>query len=535
MKKSFLLFCITVFFTTGLFAQVQKYYRIKIFTNDSGLAKLASEGVTIDHGEYKKTQYFISEFSEEEFNIIKQDGFKYQVLINDMAAYYVSRNKDIAKESKENDNDILSGCKYATPQNFRLGTMGGFYTLNDLMTILDTMRLKYPNLISKKAILSFMTTAEGRKIYYVRISNSPDSLQNKPRILYTALHHAREPESLTQLIYYMWYLLENYNKKADITTLVNSCEMYFIPCVNPDGYVYNQTTNPNGGGFWRKNRRDNGDGSFGVDLNRNYGYKWGFDNSGSSSSTSSDTYRGPSAFSEPETQMLRDFCVNYQFKIAINNHTYSNVFIYPWGYDNNHLTKDSATFSQYAQTLTQCNNFQFGTPNQTVGYTANGTSDDWMYGDKTLKPKVFAMTAETGSFMDGFWPAVNHIIPLSRKNMDMNINAAKFAASFTDLSNIFAEKNKTGVNSPGITVYQNSPNPCKGITYIKYAVKDINAGAPYTLNIYNSFGMKTRTINLSLKENSVLINTADLQPGLYYYSISNMQYKSVMMKMMVIK
>jgi murein tripeptide amidase MpaA len=67
----------------------------------------------------------------------------------------------------------------------------------------------------------------------------------------------------------MWYLLENYGTNDEVTYLVNNHQLYFVPCINPDGYVYNQTTNPNGGGMWRKNRRNNGGGVYGVDLNQN--------------------------------------------------------------------------------------------------------------------------------------------------------------------------------------------------------------------------------------------------------------------------
>ena len=52
----------------------------------------------------------------------------------------------------------------------------------------------------------------------------------------------------------------------------------------------------------KEQARQWGDGNYGVDLNRNYGYKWGYDNSGSSNYTGDETYRGPYAFSEPETQ-----------------------------------------------------------------------------------------------------------------------------------------------------------------------------------------------------------------------------------------
>jgi len=114
----------------------------------------------------------------------------------------------------------------------------------------------------------------------------------------------------------MWYLLENYSSDPSIKNIVDNTEMYFIPVVNPDGYIYNQTTNPNGGGLWRKNRRNNGDNTYGVDLNRNYSYNWGYDNTGSSGNTNSDTYRGPSPFSEPESRIMRDFTYQRALRIV---------------------------------------------------------------------------------------------------------------------------------------------------------------------------------------------------------------------------
>ena len=115
----------------------------------------------------------------------------------------------------------------------------------------------------------------------MKISDNPNTDEPEPEVLYTALHHAREPESLSQLIYYMWYVLENYATDPEVQALVDNTEMYFAPCINPDGYLYNEQTDPNGGGLWRKNRRDNLDGEFGVDLNRNYDFSWGYDDTGS--------------------------------------------------------------------------------------------------------------------------------------------------------------------------------------------------------------------------------------------------------------
>ena len=81
-------------------------------------------------------------------------------------------------------------------------------------------------------------------------------LKEKPQVLYTSIHHAREPMSLSQLIFYMWYLLENYDSDPEVQYILNNTELYFIPVVNPDGYLYNEFTNPTGGGLWRKNRKN---------------------------------------------------------------------------------------------------------------------------------------------------------------------------------------------------------------------------------------------------------------------------------------
>src|SRR6185369_7961072 len=110
---------------------------------------------------------------------------------------------------------------------------------------------------------------------------------------------------------------------------VNSREIYIIPCVNVDGYVFNESTDPAGGGMWRKNRRDNGDGTFGVDLNRNYNIDWGNCNAPvagvaancGSFTTSSDSYFGTGPFSEPETKALRDFTFERTFKLSIDQHS----------------------------------------------------------------------------------------------------------------------------------------------------------------------------------------------------------------------
>jgi hypothetical protein len=221
---------------------------------------------------------------------------------------------------------------------------------------------------------------------------------------------------MATVIYFMYYLLENYGSDPEVTYLVNNRQLYFVPVLNPDGYVYNQQTNPNGGGFWRKNRRNNGGGSFGVDLNRNYGYQWGYNNSGSSPDPFDETYRGTGPFTEAETQAIRNFCESHNIKLALNYHTYGDLLIYPWGYINA-FTPDHPVFLALAQDMTQYNGYAHGNSSQLL-YDVNGGSDDWMYGEQTTKEKIFAMTPEVGS---SFWPNINQIYPLAQENIIPNL------------------------------------------------------------------------------------------------------------------
>jgi hypothetical protein len=419
MKKLIILIVLIAFNNT--IAQVQKYHQVKITGDGSLTKKLLQLGITIDHSESSETEV-IAEISESEVNKLKEHQIQHQILIYDMAKFYEMRNQ----ASKSLAAGVCNAPPITKPTNFHLGSMGGYFTFVEMQQILDSMQLLYPNLITVKQALSPLSI-EGRSIWQVRISDNPNTNENEPEVLYTSLHHAREAASLSQLIFYMWYLLENYSTDPEIKAIVDNSELYFVPCVNPDGYVYNQTTNPNGGGMWRKNRRNNLDGTFGVDLNRNYGSNWGYDNTGSSPNSSSDTYRGTAGFSEPETQAIRNFCNTHTFVTALNAHTYSNLLIYPYGYLPSFYTPDSATFVNWAVLLTEDTRFLYGTGDQTVNYVTNGDSDDWMYSEQTTKNKILSMTPEAGSASDGFWPASSRILDICKTTFSQNLYLAKLA------------------------------------------------------------------------------------------------------------
>ncbi|MCK6602364.1 MAG: T9SS type A sorting domain-containing protein [Bacteroidetes bacterium] len=329
---------------------------------------------------------------------------------------------------KKNQPFLAKALDSSRVTSFKFGSMGGYLTLAEVTSLLDSMARAHPDLLTKGFTAG--KSYENRDILVWKLSDHPETDENEPEILFTALHHAREPQGMTSALYFLLYLVENYDKNPGIRQLVDSREIYFIPVVNPDGYVYNETSQPGGGGMWRKNRRLNEDFTYGIDLNRNYGVGWGYDDEGSSPDPSTNVYRGTSAFSEPETQVIRDFCNTRNFYLALNYHSYGNLLIYPWGYKRSHLTPDSVRFDLMSQVMTRANGFLAGTSDQTVGYLTNGDSDDWMYGEKNSKPPVFALTPEVGTNEDGFWPLPNRIIPLAEACMEMNFYALKLPDGF---------------------------------------------------------------------------------------------------------
>ncbi len=409
-------------FLSAVPAQAEKYTKVQIqLQTRMDLIELAKDGLQFDHGNLEKNPaggYFYNVVvNSSELKILKNSRFSYKILIQDMKEDYRKRTSSIEIQKTE-----------TVPTGFEYGSMGSYYTFDEVETELDSMYLMYPDLITQKQSLG--VTENGNEIWMVKISVNPTVDEDEPEVLYTALHHAREPESIMALLYFMDHILEQYGSDAEITYLLDNRELYFIPVVNPDGYLYNEQTDPNGGGMWRKNRRNNGDGSYGVDLNRNYGYEWGYDDSGSSPTPSSETYRGPSAFSEPETQIIRDFCNQRHFILAFNYHTYSNLLIIPWGYIGDFLTPDSTIYNEYGVDMTQYNHYTYGTGNNTVGYLVNGDSDDWMYGEQSTKNKIFAFTPEIGTDADGFWPPEERIIPLAEENIYPDLVLARAAGGY---------------------------------------------------------------------------------------------------------
>ena len=381
------------------------YKQIKIHNPTiSTLHELNTLGAAIDHADYKPGEYIEFAASMSLINRLDDANIDFEVIHEDLQDFYASRLYNI--ESRD----------------FDYGSMGGYYTHQEIIDHLEELSNEYPSLVSSLQVIG--QSLEGRDIYAVKLSDNPNIDENEPEVLYTGLHHAREPMSYMNLFYYMYWLVENYNTDQLASGILNNRELWFIPCLNPDGLIYNQEYAPNGGGMQRKNHREtcsnnnNSNNWDGIDLNRNYSYMWGYDDQGSSPNPCYQTYRGASSFSEPETQAIRDFVQDHNFVAAFNYHSYGNLLIHPFGYVAGLLPPepDLTIFREYGNEMTKYNNYLMGTGIETVGYTVNGEADDWFYGQEG----IYAYTPEVGNSNDGFWPASDRILPLAEENLYPN-------------------------------------------------------------------------------------------------------------------
>ncbi len=173
----------------------------------------------------------------------------------------------------------------------------------------------YPNIIT---IQTIGQTWENRDIVLATVSLNVEQADLKPALLYTGTIHAREWIGNELAVEFIDYLLKNHQNDPKITAALTKNSIYIVPCLNPDGFEYAREHFS----FWRKNRRDNKNGTFGVDLNRNFSI--GFTKI---SDTNSNVYSGPEPFSEPETKAIKKFVDSHDnITIALDYHSQGNVF-----------------------------------------------------------------------------------------------------------------------------------------------------------------------------------------------------------------
>jgi len=337
-------------------------------------------------------------------------------------------NPDRLNQLKSDWNFTITQTAERNKQNLggNAKDIAGYHTYDEAVAYLQQIATDYPNICS----LSDIGDSHGKQYYdagangyseyqhdiwMLKISDNVSDEEDEPAVFFLGDHHAREPISTEVTLGIIQYLTDNYGIDDQITYMIDHTEIYIVPMVNPDGHevVLDQLNT-----WWRKNAADgdnNGQfnynsGSYdGVDPNRNYGWNWGGE--GSSGDRTSETYHGPSVFSEPEIASIRDLMAAHHFTSGITYHSYSELVLYPYGYSVSCLAPDHQALEELAVNMAESIPRIIGsghyTPEQSNDlYPASGVTDDWAYGHHG----IFCFTVELGQEFIPPSPQVPNII-----------------------------------------------------------------------------------------------------------------------------
>lgn len=412
---------------TSLFAHESKTIVRVYFKSSEQIHKLISYDLDMADVMTKRYADIIVTRSQEQ--MLKENGFQIQPLIDDIASAF--KRAGLLSED-----------------------MGDYHTYQEMVDEMTQTAEAFPQICR---LSSIGKSIEGRDIWAIKVSDDPESDDySEPDLLYMGNIHAREIITPEIILYFLEHLVYNYGIDSEITDFINNLELWLIPTQNPDGRVYVEQIDQ----WWRKNRRDNGNSTFGVDLNRNYGYMWGYDNSGSSPVTSSETYRGKGPFSEPETQAVRELCRQHDFVISLSYHSYGNWWLFPWGYTPAN-TEDHEIFLELALNCVAYNGYIAGNAAMGVIYETNGDTDDYFYGEQEEKGRIFGFSPEVGTT---FFPPVEDIPRLVTENLGPNLYIARIAPIIAN--------NPRRILKPAIPDFKPVPQIANGCFDLEWTIND---------------------------------------------------------------
>jgi len=295
-----------------------------------------------------------------------------------------------------------------------------YFTYFEMADLLHTLQENYSDIMLLESI---GTTYEGRNIWMVKLSDNVNEDEDELGVLLMGAHHGNEKPSFEALIFFIQHMLKNYGKENTdddedgqinedlidgldndgdglvdedpsedrVRNVIDNTQIFLIPMVNPDGVEY--TDNRNDG--WRKNRapKEGQTGNIGVDLNRNYAYKWELYDIFPAlygdlwtSNPESWNYRGEYPFSENETTAVKNFVESEDINISLSYHSYGEFIIYPWMHTSQY-TPDENLFISIGEGMASISKYDFNKGKGTLipwpGGTI-GTSENWLYGERNI-------------------------------------------------------------------------------------------------------------------------------------------------------
>jgi len=330
-------------------------------------------------------------------------GLKYSYMIQDVQALIDAQDAERNLKLAEKRNLT------ASPDWFKT-----YHTYESIVNEARAICQQHSSLCTMNPRIA--TSIAGRSIIALHLHGGPGP-GAKFKIWINGGQHAREWIGPAVVMYILDQLLLGYGTNPTVTKLLNEIEFVIVPVVNPDGYDFTWTNNR----LWRKNRRNNGGNVFGVDLNRNWDDHWGGE--GSSGVPSSDTYRGTSPFSEPESLGVANYYLNNvkttgsTVLFAIDYHSYSQLVLCPYGWTTapppNKATLASMG-SGIVSTIRATSGLTYVSQGSWELYFTSGGATDWFY-SKGLVPLSYTIELrDTGQY--GFLLPEAQIIPCSTEN-----------------------------------------------------------------------------------------------------------------------
>ncbi len=439
MKKTVLLLLITFF---GFYGLTQERIIVRFENPTKEILKQYSIE-NYDIAAYKPDSYLDIVTNQEEFNKIQELGFDVKIVQTETQ---LSNNLQTDLNGYRSYEELLEELQEIEAEN---------PGLCKLFDIGDTRGKEYSNAGNSNY------DNYNQEVWALKLSDNVETEEDEPCVYYFGEHHAREPISLEVVMYVLNHLIDNYQIDPTITEQINNTQIWFVPLVNPNGHklVIDEFDL-----MWRKNIRDNnGNGQIddgywdypdGVDPNRNYSFMWG--GQGAAADPTEQTYRGPSATSEPEIQATQNLISSHHFVTGITYHSYSELVLYPFGYSSNIYAPDLLALKELAETMAENIPGLYSghyTPEASWElYPASGTTDDYSYGEHG----IFSYTVELGV---EFIPPANQILSICEDNLEAalilldRVNKSTLTGHITDASNgeiLVAEIYIEGIDNTGV-------------------------------------------------------------------------------------